>query len=98
MALFFKVDQVIPVSFKGANLLRKLQKGSVHINRMKEYFTYDDPPIDSPPQPNSTGEPSEDNYKLLELFTESPDDGQIGLVDSMLLSNPQNVKQIIWRT
>ena len=59
---------------------------------MKEYFTYDDPPIDSPPQCNSAGEPPQDNHKLLELFRESPDDGQIALVDSMLPNNPQNVK------
>ena len=36
-----------------ANLQGKLQKGSVHVNRMKQYFTYDDPPTDPLPHNNS---------------------------------------------
>ena len=54
-APFHLVEQVTSVSFKVCNLQDKLQKGSVHVNRMKQYFSYDDPPIDPPPQSNSPG-------------------------------------------
>ena len=47
---FRLVDQVTPVSFKVCNLQGKLQKGSVRVSRMKQYFSFDDPPIDLPPQ------------------------------------------------
>ena len=52
---FGLIDQVTPVSFKVANLQEKLQKASIHAKQMKQYFTYDDPRIDPPPQNNSTG-------------------------------------------
>ena len=48
---------ITPVSFKVANLQGELQKGSTHVNRMKQYFTYDDPPTDSHPH-NNSNEPS----------------------------------------
>ena len=50
---FRLADQVTPVSFKVCNLQGKLQKGSVRVSRMKQYFSFDDPPIDLPPQSNS---------------------------------------------
>ena len=58
---------------------------------MKQYFTYDGPAIDSPPQCNPTGNTPEENYEPLELFTESPGNRNIGLPDNMLPSNSQNV-------
>ena len=45
---FHLIEQITPVSFKVANLQGKLQKSSIHVNRMKQYFTYDDPPTNSP--------------------------------------------------
>ena len=42
------MDQIITVFFKVTSLQEKLRKGSVHINRMKQYFTYDDPPQCNP--------------------------------------------------
>ena len=41
---FGLTDQATPVSFK---------VGSIHVNRMKQYSTYDNPPIDPPSQSNS---------------------------------------------
>ena len=39
---FCLVHQVTPASSKVCNLQGKLQKGSVHVNLMKQYFSYDD--------------------------------------------------------
>ena len=52
---FRLIEQITPVSFKVVNIQGKLQKGSIHVNCMKQYFTYDDPPTDSPPR-NSSNE------------------------------------------
>ena len=54
---FHLIEQITPVSFKVANLQGKLQKSSIHVNRMKQDFTYDDPPTDSPPHNNSNEPP-----------------------------------------
>ena len=88
---FHLIDQVTPVSLKCTNIQKNLQKGSVHVNRMKQCFTYDGPAIDSPPQCNPTGNTPEENYEPLELFTESPGNRNIGLADNMLPNNSQNV-------
>ena len=87
---FRLVDQVNLVSFEFTNLQEKLQKGSVHVNRMKQYFTCDDPPIDSPRRRNSTGNPPEDDHESLELFTDSHDNRVIELVDGILPNNAQH--------
>ena len=80
-----------PVSVKVTNLQGKLQKGSVHINRIKQYFTYNDPPINSPLQHNPPGNPPEENYEPLELFIESPGNKEIELAENMLPNYSQNV-------
>ena len=55
---------------------------------MKQYFKYDDPPIDSPTQRNSTGNPPEDNQESLQnLLTIE----EIELADGILPNNSQNV-------
>ena len=59
-------DQITPVSFKVTNLPGKLQKGSVHVNQMKQHFKYDDPP-----QYNPTETLPEENYEPLESPAES---------------------------
>ena len=48
---------ITPVFFKVANLQGKLQKGSIQVNRMKQYFTSGDPSTDSHPH-NNSNEPS----------------------------------------
>ena len=58
---------------------------------MKQCFTYDDPPIGSPPQCKPTGKAPEENYELLELFAESPGNKNVELADNMLPNNPKNV-------
>ena len=58
---------------------------------MKQYFTYDDPPIDSPPERKSTGNPLKDNHEPMDLFTESPGNRQIETADALLPNNSQNV-------
>ena len=58
---------------------------------MKQCFTYDDPPIGSPPQCKPTGNAPEENYELLELFTESPGNKNIDLAGNMLPNNSKNV-------
>ena len=51
----------------------KLQKGSVHVNRIKQYFSFDDDsPIDSPPQTNSLENSSNLTLTPQHLFTELP--------------------------
>ena len=67
---FRLVDEVTPVSFKVCNLQGKLQKGLVLVNRMKQYFSYDDPPIDPPPQSNSPGNSPNLTPVSQNLFTE----------------------------
>ena len=63
---------ITPVSLKVANLQGKLQKGSIHVNQMKQYFTYDDPPIDSHPH-NNSNEPSPSSTLYPQaLVTEPP--------------------------
>ena len=74
---FRLVDQVTQVYFEVTNIQGKLQKGSVQVNRMKQYFKYDDPPVDSPPQRKPIGNPLEYNYKPLQLFTEPPSTREI---------------------
>ena len=55
---------------------------------MKQYFIYDDPPIDSPTQRNSTGNPPEDNQESLHnLLTIE----EIELANGILPNNSQNV-------
>ena len=54
---FCLIEKITPVSFKVANLQGKLQKDSIYVNRMKQYFTYDEPPTDSSPH-NNSNEPS----------------------------------------
>ena len=44
---------------------------------MKQHFKYDDPAVDSPPQRNPIGNPPEDNYTPLGLFTEPPSTREI---------------------
>ena len=88
---FGLVDQFSPVSVKVTNLQGKLQKSLVHINRIKQYFAYDDPPINSPSQHNPPGNPPEENYEPLGLFIESPGNIEIELAENMLPNNSQNV-------
>ena len=58
---------------------------------MRQYFTFDDPPINSPPQRNPTENPPEEIYKLLELFTESPCNREIELSNNVFPDNSQNL-------
>ena len=69
----------------------ELQKGSVHVNWMKQYFTFDDPLINSPPQRNPRENPPEEIYKLLELFTESPCNREIELSHNVFPDNSRNL-------
>ena len=76
---FLLIEKITPVSFKVDSLQGKLQKDSILVNRMKQYFTYDEPPIDPPPQnnlPNPAPGPQT-------LFTESPGTGDTELVDGI---------------
>ena len=52
---FHLVNQITPVSFKVCNLQGKLQKCSVRLIQMKQYFSYDHSPIDPLPRSNSPG-------------------------------------------
>ena len=58
---------------------------------MKQYFTYDDPPIESPPERKSIGNQLEDDHEPMDLFTESPGNRQIEIADALLPNNSQNV-------
>ena len=79
---FRLVDQVTPVSFKVCNLQGKPQKGSVHVNRMKQYFSYDDPPIDPPLQSNSPENSPNPTPTPHYLFTKLPTTEDTELVQS----------------
>ena len=85
------IDQVTPVSFKVANLQGKLQKGSIHVNRIKQYFTYDDPPIDPLPQNNSAGNSPNPTPKPQNLFAELPGTEDTELVHDILSNTSRNV-------
>ena len=86
------INQITPVSFEVTNLQGKLQKGTVHVNRMKQYFTFDDPQIHSPPQYNSTGNSPENNQEQLQLFKETLGNKDIDFGDGIL---PNNCRHII---
>ena len=73
-----------------ANLQGKLQKGSIHVNLTKQYFTYDDPPIDPPPQNNFKGRSRNPVPGLQKLFTEPLGTEDTVLVDSTLPNNSRN--------
>ena len=88
---FRLIDQVTPVSFKVANLQRKLQKGSIHVKQMKQYFTYDDPPINPPLQNNSTGNSPNPTPEPQNLFTEPPGTEDTELVYDALPNNSRHI-------
>ena len=79
------------VSFKITNLQGKLQKGSIHVSRMKQCFTYGDPPIDPPAQSNSTGNSPDATPKPQNLFTEPASTEDIELADGILANNSRNI-------
>ena len=78
---FCLIEQVAPVFFTVANIQGKLQKGSIQVNQMKQYFTYDDPPIDPPPQNNSKENSPNPAPGSQILFTEHPGTKDTKLVD-----------------
>ena len=88
---FLLIEQIAPVSFEVANLQGKLQKDSILVNRMKQYFTYDEPPIDPPPQNNFKGNSPNPAPGPQTLFTESPGTGDTELVDGILPYNSRNI-------
>ena len=58
---------------------------------MKQYFTYDEPPIDPPPQNNFKGNAPNPAPGPQTLFTESPGTGDTELVDGILPYNSRNI-------
>ena len=82
--------QITLVSLKVANLQRKLQKGSIQVNQMKQYFTYDDPPT-GPPSLNNSNEPSPSlTLGPKALVTEPPSTKNTQLADITLFDNSRN--------
>ena len=84
------IEQITPASFKVANLQGRLQKGSVHVNQLKQYSTYDDPQIDPPPQNNSRINSPNPAPGPQTLFSESHGTGDTELVDGILPNNSRN--------
>ena len=76
---FHLVNQITPVSFKVCNLQGKLQKCSMHLIQMKQYFSYDHSPIDPLPQSNSPGTSLNPTPTPHHLFTEIPTAGDTEL-------------------
>ena len=88
---FHLVDQVTPVSFKVCNIQGKLQKGSVHVNQMKQYFSYDDPPINPPPKSNSPGNSPNLTSAPQNVFTRLPATEDTELVHDNLPETSRNI-------
>ena len=86
---FLLIEQITPV-FKVANLQGKLQKDPILVNRMKQYFTYDEPPIDPPPQNNFKENSPNPAPGPQTLFRESPGTGDMELVDGILPNNSRH--------
>ena len=58
---------------------------------MKQYFTYDDLPIDPPPQINPTRNSHNSTLKPQNLFTELPGTEGTELVHDILPNNSRNI-------
>ena len=58
---------------------------------MKQYFTYDDPPIDPPPQSNSPGNSPNPTPAPQNLFTELPGTENIELAHDNLPDTSRNI-------
>ena len=58
---------------------------------MKQYFTYDDIPIDPPPQINPTRNSHNSTPKPQNLFTELPGTEDTELVHDILPNNSRNI-------
>ena len=82
-------DQITPVSFKVTDLQGKLQKGSVHMNQMKQHFKYD-----YPPQYNPTGIFPEENYEPLESPAESCENREMKFPDIFLENYIEKLAEI----
>ena len=61
-------------TLKVTNLQGKLQKVSVEVNRMKQFFDYDDPLIEPPANLDPVKDPPESDDEQFELVTEPCDD------------------------
>ena len=84
---FWLIEQITPVV---ANLQEKLQKVSIHVNQMKQYFTYDEPPTNSTPHSNSN-EPSPSPTPCPQaLVTEPPSTKHTQLADIILSRDSRN--------
>ena len=82
-------DQITPVFFKVFNLPGKLQKGSVHVNQMKQHFKYDDPPQYDPIETLP-----EENYELLESPAESCENIEMKFPDIFLENYIEKLAEI----
>ena len=82
-------DQITPVSFKVTNLPGKLQKGSVHVNQMKQHFKYDDPS-----QYNPTETLPEEDYEPLESPAESCENIEMKFPDIFLENYIEKLAEI----
>ena len=87
---FCLIEKITPVSFKVANLQGKLQKDSIHVNRMKQCFTYDDPPTDSSPHNNSNKPSPSPTFCHQALVTEPPSTENTQLADIILSHDSRN--------
>ena len=87
---FCLIEKITPVSFKVANLQGKLQKDSIHVNRMKQCFTYDDPPTDSSPHNNSNKPSPSPTFCPQALVTEPPSTENTQLADIILSHDSRN--------
>lgn len=61
-------------TLKVTNLQGKLQKVSVEVNRMKQFFDYDDPLIEPPANLDPVKDPPESDDEQFKLVTEPCDD------------------------
>ena len=86
--------RITTVSFIVANLQGKLQKGSKHVNRKKQYFTYDDPPTNPLHHNNSNETSLSPASSSSDLFTEPPTTEDTAAYCPITLAIP---RQIMWK-
>ena len=82
-------DQITPASFKVTDLQGKLQKGSVHVNQMKQHFKYD-----YPLQYNHTGIFPKGNYEPLESPAQSCENREMKFRDIFLENYIEKLAEI----
>ena len=94
---FCLIDRITKVSFIVANLQRKLQKGSIHVNRKKQYFTYDDPPTNPLHHNNSNETSLSPASSSWDLFTEPPTTEDTAACCPITLAIPRQIMRKPWR-